>query len=646
MTEERSDWVYIAIVCLLGLAIRLDFLFTTNFIIDSDEAIVGLMAKHFLDGKGMPFFYYGQHYMGSLEPLCVAGAFSLFGISNIVLKAVPLVFSILLIPLIYCLGTSVGTRLSARVAALLCAVPPVALVEWSSKARGGFIELLVIGSLALLFTLRWFRGPSVIRTAIVGILLGLGWWVNNQIIFFMLPIGLFMFFGLLRPGATGIIKHGIVGIAAWFLGSLPFWLDNYRTNFASFRIFHHASKGDLLDHFTGLFTQGIPAVLGAMRFWHSEDVFHGSTVVAYVLYGMLFLVIIEICRSEQPLGEMPKILGVELLLGCVVTTLLVFSLSSYGFLVQAPRYLLPLYVPLFVLSGYGIDYLARFSHAMGGSFLSIILVFNMTSTYLGGRAIPGQPHVFNGERVSSDHTELISWLRENDVHWVRTNYWIGYRLAFETKEDVRFLVFQEPFEARIQDYVETGAHLHPEYMPLILVPAQAKLVEEALKLSGDEYERIEKSGYVLLYGFKLRNDGLKKIPTDQLRVESNSHPEVANLAIDGDEGTRWGSAAPQSPEMTFMTHFASPQPVTCMRYDLAQWSHDAPRQLTVEAETASGERVTLLSPEQYQALRYYGRGGGPLEFCGERRELNSVIMRQQGSDPVFDWSIAELSFFK
>lgn len=646
MTEQRSDWIYIIFVCLLGLAIRLDFLFASNFIIDSDEAIVGLMAKHFLDGKGMPFFYYGQHYMGSLEPLCVAGAFSLFGISNVVLKAVPLVFSILLIPLIYSLGAQVGSRFVARVAALLCAVPPVALVEWSSKARGGFIELVVIGSLALLFTLRWIREPSVGRAALVGTLLGLGWWVNNQIIFFMLPIGFFMLLGTWRLGALGIAKHGFVGIVTWLLGGLPFWLDNLKTNFASFGIFHHAAKKDLPDQLAGLFTQGLPAVLGAMRFWHSEDVFHGSTIVAYVLYGMLFLVIVEACRSVGAEDDLPEIRGVQLLLVCVLTTLLVFTLSSYGFLVQAPRYLLPLYVPLFVLTGYGIGYLTRFSHAIGGSFLSIILVFNITSIYLGGRAIPGQPHVFSGERVSNDHAELMSWLKENNIPWVRTNYWIGYRLAFETKEAVRFLVFQEPYEARIQEYVEVGAHARPEHMPLILVPAQAILVEAALKLSGDQYERTEKSGYVVLYNLKLREDGMEKISTDLVQVEASLHPDVANLAIDGDEGTRWGSAAPQNPAMTFVARFSVPQSVTCVRYDLAQWSHDAPRQLAVEAETAAGESVTLLSPAQYLALRYYGRGGGPLEFCGERRELNSVTMRQQGSDPVFDWSIAELSFFK
>jgi hypothetical protein len=34
--------------------------------LNSDEAVVGLMARHILDGK-RPVFYYGQAYMGSLD---------------------------------------------------------------------------------------------------------------------------------------------------------------------------------------------------------------------------------------------------------------------------------------------------------------------------------------------------------------------------------------------------------------------------------------------------------------------------------------------------------------------------------------------------------------------------------------------------
>ena len=176
---------------MLAFLLRFDFMRAGGFVIDSDEAIVGLMAQHIVAGGAVPTFYYGQHYMGSLEPLCAAVIFYLFGSSDFTLQLTPLIFSLVLIVLVYQLGCEVGGIVAGRVAALLCAFPPVALVVWSYKARGGFIELLVLGAWAMLALLRWLKAdpPNLRAPVLISLLLGLGWWVNNQIIYFIAPIG-------------------------------------------------------------------------------------------------------------------------------------------------------------------------------------------------------------------------------------------------------------------------------------------------------------------------------------------------------------------------------------------------------------------------------------------------------------------------
>jgi len=75
------EGVFLTIIIIAAMILRLDFMQASGFVIDSDEAIVGLRAKHILEGASLPVFYYGQHYMGSLEPLCVALAFEIFGVS-------------------------------------------------------------------------------------------------------------------------------------------------------------------------------------------------------------------------------------------------------------------------------------------------------------------------------------------------------------------------------------------------------------------------------------------------------------------------------------------------------------------------------------------------------------------------------------
>src|SRR5215813_9217077 len=45
----------------------------------SDEAIVGLMVRHINQGQPIPTFFYGQAYMGSLDPLLVSLMFRITG---------------------------------------------------------------------------------------------------------------------------------------------------------------------------------------------------------------------------------------------------------------------------------------------------------------------------------------------------------------------------------------------------------------------------------------------------------------------------------------------------------------------------------------------------------------------------------------
>ena len=96
MASRRSDRfsardaLWLLVVTIIALALRLDHLYASNFVIDGDEAIVGLMAQHILNGQSWPTFYYGQHYMGSLEALLVALVGLFVGLSNFALKFVPL----------------------------------------------------------------------------------------------------------------------------------------------------------------------------------------------------------------------------------------------------------------------------------------------------------------------------------------------------------------------------------------------------------------------------------------------------------------------------------------------------------------------------------------------------------------------------
>lgn len=652
--SQKSEFGLLSLIVLAALALRLDFLLASRFIIDSDEAIVGLMAKHIVEGKPWPIFFYGQSYMGSFEAFIAALIFRYFGISSAGLKAAPLIVSLLLVPVIYYLTKEFGSRRAAWNAALLMALPPSALVVWSSMARGGFIEVVLCGALAILFTLKFLKKEraSKVLIAVVYFFLGFGWWTNNQVIYFAVPITFYILIYLLRRCISKLefVENWVVAINAFVLGSLPYWYFNLKNNFSSFKIFGRASASQIVDSLNGIYHSALPILLGAKRFWHNEEVFPGAVIIALAIYSSICLVTAWTRRKEL-LDLLSLRLDyrrpVTFFLVFIFASLAIFACSSFGWLVQAPRYLLPLYVGIFPLVGIALaDWWAK-SQFFGGLLLAILLAFNLASSYLGGRALQGQPIIFREDRVSKDNSELISKFAERGWHLARSNYWIGYRLAFESKEEIVFDIFGEPRDMRLPKYRERVAKAAEVEVPYILSPRQFETVEEALKLMGVKYQREVLSDYIVLSGVntKLPSDW-NPITADRVVAVSSFNPDQAGLAIDGDLATRWGSATPQNSRMQFEIEFVRPENVRGFSIDLGKWSQDYPRELQVEAEMKDGRREVLLTPQGYASLRYFLDKRTDAFVQTDLKAVRKIILKQLGSHPIFDWSIAEFKVYQ
>lgn len=653
--RSQSEWIFVLLICGLAAILRLDFMRAGSFVIDSDEAIVGLMAQHIVAGGPIPTFYYGQHYMGALEPICAAGLFYLFGFSPFTLQLTPLLFSIALVVLVYQLGREVGGVLVGRFAGLLCAIPPVALVVWSYKARGGFIELLVIGAWAMLSTFRWFkRSPSdLVSPVIIWLLLGAGWWVNNQILYFMVPIALLGALHVLTALRSHQVSFGrVVGIGtlsalAFAVGSAPYWVYNISLGFPSLGMFGFATPSEIGDYFVGLWTTALPIILGAKHFWGATPAFGGATVIVYILYTLVFMMVAWERRESfvrLVRGKVNRESPLELCFALIGCACVVFTVSTFGWLSQAPRYLLPLYVGLFVICGVWISGLWKASRVLGSLGLTAILSINLMSCFWGGRALPGEPAVYEGDRVQRDHRQLIATLHDLGISLVRTNYWIGYRLAFETKEQVKFLVLQEPRQVRIPAYEKFPAGVSEDLVPLLLVPSERSVFVGALTKLGYSFEERSIGGYSLLYNLKRPALDLHPLASSEVSSSRGIGSTPTEAALDGDVSTRWATGAPQREGQVFEVVFKSPQNLAALEYSLGSWGQDYPRALRVEVEDAAGNREVLLTNEDYQRLLAFWKGGD-FQFWFAPRTVRRVMLVQTGRHPILDWSIAELRFF-
>src|SRR5437868_12997872 len=83
--------------------VRFTILFLAETHVHSDEAIIGLMGKHILEGRYLPFYMYGQPYNAGAawEAYLAAIAFALFGVSVISLKSCIVALSLLCLYLFY-----------------------------------------------------------------------------------------------------------------------------------------------------------------------------------------------------------------------------------------------------------------------------------------------------------------------------------------------------------------------------------------------------------------------------------------------------------------------------------------------------------------------------------------------------------------
>ncbi len=134
---------------LVGLLILAGVLFRSWFFLefdesyfDSDQAIVGLMAKHLVEGRALPLFFYGQEYMLGVESWVMAPFFAVLGPTVLALRLTMVALNSITALLLWRLLV-VDARLSVWLAALAASpfvIAPFVTSAHLLEAQGGNVE--------------------------------------------------------------------------------------------------------------------------------------------------------------------------------------------------------------------------------------------------------------------------------------------------------------------------------------------------------------------------------------------------------------------------------------------------------------------------------------------------------------------------
>lgn len=172
--------VALGLAWLLVIARSLVFVVFPHASFDSDEAIVGLMAKHLSEGRAFPLFFYGQHYMLGVESWLAVPWFWIAGPTVAALRVSILTTNLAIVTLLVIGLHKHGSLrpLLAVAATVFFAFAPPSTTSDLMDAQGGNIEQF------LWVLVLWFVRA---RPLVFGAVLAIGF-LNREFTIYAVPV--------------------------------------------------------------------------------------------------------------------------------------------------------------------------------------------------------------------------------------------------------------------------------------------------------------------------------------------------------------------------------------------------------------------------------------------------------------------------
>jgi hypothetical protein len=369
-TSERSHhgsvstWLYVAALIGIGAAARLPQLLSRSLLLEGDECILGLMARHLAAGREFPLFFYGQRYgLAVVEAPAAALSFLLFGAG-----AVPLKIAMLAIWLVgivfYFLAflRPLGATRSFWITMVLVLMP--AWAATSMKAWSGYITAFAATGVAIyLITRNGNREPSPWLFA--GAAAGVIYFAQPLWLPGLVPIVLFYLASSRRLAFWISFATGAVGVAAAIVAAKWLWLAHVPETWTR----PPAGNPHLLASVPQLFHQMYVTLTGSYYFGTADYAGPVTILAAY-----LWLAVFALALPVQIYRVLTRkyLLWSHLLFASVCMTLLANWILLES---RDGRYVLAVNAPLAFMAGIeGFDIVDRYRVPMRRCVLAILCV--------------------------------------------------------------------------------------------------------------------------------------------------------------------------------------------------------------------------------------------------------------------------------
>lgn len=413
--------------------------------ITSDGAVIGLMALHLLHHGNISAYMWGQSYGSSLEAVLTAAMFAVAGVGTSQLIATTALSSALCAFALWRAGRRIVGETAAQIGALAFWVWPASFLWRSLKPGGTYMVGLAIALCAVGALAQVRQGDdNWRRCGVAGLLCGLALWSSPMSLQLLIPAALWCIPAVRRLGRRMLVVAG-----GALVGGLPILLYGAAH---SWRNFHMPGyRADLLTGFPARLRQFFPVegpismgvrVQGSLA-WVGG---HLGQVLACAGAAALLATAVAVASGRAPRCTLP-ILTLALLP-------VLYAFNPLADHIGQGRYAL-FAVPMeALLAGIGIERAGTMLLRLGvarawwDDAVSSADVLRRKVVWTAGLALvavlgtvglhdePGRELVgFPAPDVPMPVSDaaLLTLLRAHDVRDAYADYWIAYRVVFETR---------------------------------------------------------------------------------------------------------------------------------------------------------------------------------------------------------------------
>lgn len=490
IARAEAPYVVAGVAVALAFAIRLAVaLSPSTAVLDSDQAVTGIVAQRIGSGQDFPVFFPGQTYMGTLEQYLQAGVLLVAPDTKLALQIVGVVLATLTTGLVFLVGRRVcGSAWGGALAALIFAIGPWYLIDKGIKSHGAYAAgtLLALACLYLAYRLRPRTSAAPWVAAGIGLTAGLVFW-ELWLGFYVLIPALVWALASVRRDPLLLVFGGagaLVGAAPFLAQRLANGLDQpwgYDQNPPS-TVASRASG--LLDPVTGMF-------LGAAK------IGDGAPVVSFVVPAFVTAIAIgllgaAVWRRRRGLlalvtlreGERRPIDAV--LLAFLISPIL-YVASDAAWFTGEPRYLFTLY-PMLAIG------LAAGAMAQGPRLRLPVALCALA--FVGGLTFVSARDAFRGEGVTftivgggtivmDEIDEAAAEMERLGVDGVYADYWLAYPLGYASDGDLVVAPFTN------SRFPDLDAEVAADETPAIAAPVGPAADQVRARLTETDTEFVE-----------------------------------------------------------------------------------------------------------------------------------------------------------